>query len=184
MPVACSGPALPAGRALRVRVTGVGIRSDEAVTEDPGGTVRNDRGFTTPAGSIDRVMGIDVDQSSVAVGGRSTAGRAEAADADAFVGVPAEDFLEPFAGEPVSVDVEHRQGPSPVREVKPPHALSDEPRSEADIGQGGLPALKCPVRAVRGLASRDEPSERRTVVGAAGIAKHPPDRLAERPPST
>jgi hypothetical protein len=84
--VARPGPAVAVGRVLRVRVARVGICRDEAVAEDPGRPVRDDRGVAAPAGSVDRVMGVDVDESSVAIGRRPAAGRSEAADPGAPVG--------------------------------------------------------------------------------------------------
>ena len=142
VPVACPGPAVAVRCALRVRVARVGICRHEAVAEDPGRPVRDDRAVATPAGSVDRVMGVDVDESSVAVGWRPPAGRSEAPDAGAFVRVLAEDLLEPIAREPVS----GRRGA--------PRAALSSVRGEATT----FPVVRATGRS-RGRAARSASSE-------------------------
>src|SRR5512133_298563 len=175
-------PALLVRRPARVRVApDVRVPREEAVAEHPRRPVRDERVLAEPAGAVGRVVRVQVEEAPVLVGRVPEVGRPEAANADALVGVLAEDRLEAAAVDPVGVDVELGEIPGPVREMQPPGPLPGKPGSETQVRQGRLPALKRPVGAVRRFATRDEPGELGAVVGLAGVLEGLPDELAVLP---
>src|SRR5215831_14774971 len=92
-----------------------------------------------PPFPVGGVEGIDVDVSAIAVEWVAPRRRAEAVDADTFIGEPAEDVADATIC-PVLVDDQLRKWPSPVGEVQLPSTFG-----AAVVGLEPLPGLKSPV---------------------------------------
>src|SRR5205085_7229098 len=86
----------------------------------------------------------------------------------------ANEVVEAAAVAPVRAQLELRERPRPARDMELPGPLLGQPGCKAEVGEGRLPALERPVRAVRRLAAGDEVGELRAVVRAAGVAEPAP----------
>src|SRR5207302_2790352 len=71
--------------------TGRRIEGIEAVAEDARRVVRNEGVLAPPAGAVDGVERVEIDEDAEAVGGRSEPRRAEAVDGLPLIGDPAEE---------------------------------------------------------------------------------------------
>src|SRR5437899_3356855 len=121
------------------------IELEEAVAPDSRRVVRDERVLAPPAAAVARVVRVEEDQPSVAVGRRAHTSRAEAVDRLSVVRVLPEQLVEATAVDPVGPRVELRDRAGPVRDVQLPGALLREPRDEAEIGQSYLPGLQRPA---------------------------------------
>ena len=158
------------------RVARRGHLGDEAVTEGAVAAVRHLAGVVFPARAEDRVEGVDVEEPRMRVA--TLRGRGLVAEHRiALVGEPPEQALPGASVGPVRRDLEQRELAAPMRDVELERGLLWLERLDATHRQAALPALQCPVGAVRRLAGVHEPDERRAVVGAAAVLELPP-RLA------
>src|SRR5207302_8356455 len=80
-----------AGHAFRMRIPGR-VERKEPVAPDARRVVRDERVLAPPAGSVARVVRVDVDEPPVAVGGSADLRRPEAVDRPTFVAVAPEDL--------------------------------------------------------------------------------------------
>src|SRR3954447_17897032 len=173
--------ALPAGVAGGMPVAALRrVERVEAVTEDAGRVVRDERVLALPAGAVRRIERVEVDQAAEAVGRRAVARRAEPVDRPALVRVAAEELLEAVAPDPAHVQLELRELARPVRDLQPLLARLAVPRREAEVGERAAPALRGPVGAVGRLAGGDEVRQGRAVVAAARAGER---RRVLRPPA-
>ena len=158
---------------IALRVEGI-----EAVAEDAGRVVRDERVLPPPAPPVARVVGVEVDEPAVTVERRPVAVGVKAVDGTASVREPAEEVVEAPAVDPVRPDLEPGDRPRPVREVELERPLDRKPGREAEVGQPHPPGLDGPVRAVRSAAGLDDEAERRPVVGTAAVREPDPRRTS------
>ncbi len=150
-----------AGRTGAMRVEAVAERSARAVGEEAV--------LAPPTGSVARAEGVDVEVPPEAVERAAGPRRVEAVDACPAVGERSVQVLVSPVG-PVELDRQHGQRARPVREMELPDRLAGR-RRDAVVRKAALPRLQRPEGAVRRSAGRDEPGERRSLVGAAGAAE-------------
>ena len=165
-----------------VRIAGRRHLRDEAVTEGAVAEVQHLARVVLPAGPVDRVARVDVDEAPIRV---APAGRRRPRPEDrrVRVGQPPEEPLPLATVRPVRRHLERRDRTGPVRQMELHHRLTRFPRVEAAHGQQPLPRLDRPVRPVRRRARHDQKRQRRPVVRAAPIGELGPHGSSTRLPA-
>ena len=173
-----------AGEARGVRVAArARVVLEEAVAEDPGRVMGDERVLALPAAAVCRVVGVEVEQPAVAVRGRSEVRCPEAVHGLAEIRVATEQMVEAAVVDPVLPDLDLGEVGRPVREVELPLAQAGGPGREAEVGKLNLPLLERPVAAVRRLAAGDHPRKGGAIVGAAAVPEGLPVELVVLAPA-